>query len=292
MAMSIFGKELLDNLTHTLRTDAVDYNIGLPDAVYLEVSKLITALSMNETTADEVILQIMIISAPLPYGQCRLLRGLANMIQKLPDTPAAKNCIKEMALWSTFYDPMLSCLLADPSRKVHLQWVDTIPAEGGQSRPDAVIVEKQQRLFVRSRGYGEAKAEGRSPHDISVDFIRLAVFSKDTIDVHQLDSAIGFQIHGFIITFYLSQLLPSGVNVMFEIARISFPRSLEGLPAFFNLRNVHLLLAINDVFWRLCVVSSNRAAIANRYRSTPSNWQDFVDNRQDSLRMPSLRIDQ
>ncbi|KAI8372901.1 uncharacterized protein BYT42DRAFT_536446 [Radiomyces spectabilis] len=151
------------------------------------------------------------------------------MIQKLPATPPVKNSIKEMALWSTFYDSMLSCLLADPSRKVHLQGVDTIPI----TRPDAIIVEKQQRLFVRSPGYGETKAEGRSSHDISVKFFRLTVSNKDTVDVHQLDSAFDFQIHGFIITFYLSQLLPSGVNVMFEIARTGYSVIARGIAHIF-----------------------------------------------------------
>ncbi|KAI8372904.1 uncharacterized protein BYT42DRAFT_646874 [Radiomyces spectabilis] len=180
---------------------------------------------MNKITADGVIIKVVNISASLPYGQCCFLGGVANII-------------KEMALWSTFYDSMLSCLLADPSRKVHLQGVDTIPVE------DAIIVEKQQRLFVRSPGYGETKAEGRSSHDISVKFFRLTVSNKDTVDVHQLDSAFDFQIHGFIITFYLSQLLPSGQLMM------------------------------------------RYAVFVQQYRPIPSNWQDFVDDYEDTSRTP------
>lgn len=69
LATSIFGEKLLDDLTRTMCSSAMDYHLDLPDSVYLEVSKMLTALSMNKTTAEEVILNIMISSASLPYGQ-------------------------------------------------------------------------------------------------------------------------------------------------------------------------------------------------------------------------------
>ncbi|KAI9322648.1 hypothetical protein BX666DRAFT_2059556 [Dichotomocladium elegans] len=57
----------------------MDYSINLPDPLHLEVSKLVTALSMSKTMTDKTIFNVMVIIASLSYGQCRLLSGLTNM---------------------------------------------------------------------------------------------------------------------------------------------------------------------------------------------------------------------
>jgi hypothetical protein len=197
---------------------------------------------------------------------------------------------------------------------MHLQWSNSAPPERGSARPDAAIYHEQQGSFVDSRGYGEAKPEGTSTHDISVDFLRLAVFCKNSIDVSLLDSTLAFQINSkfdttyslfywishhllfilldFTITFYLQQLTAAGIYASFEIARITFPHSLEAIPAFFNLRNIRLLLAVNKVFWQKCVVSDKPAKIAHRYCQTIPNWQKNIRTQQDSQRTPSMRIEQ
>lgn len=101
-----------------------------------------------------------------------------------------------------------------------------------------------------------------------------------------------FILLDFTITFYLQQLTARGIYASFEIARITFPRSLEGIPAFFNLRNIRLLLAVNKVFWHKCVASDKPATIAHRYCQTIPNWQKNIRTQQDSQRTPSLRIEQ
>lgn len=123
-------------------------------------------------------------------------------IQKLPPTPVNVKNTSETALWSTYFDPILSTLLSDPDRNIHLQWSNSAPTERGSARPDAAIYHKQQGSFVGSRGYGEAKPEGTSTHDISVDFLRLAVFCKNSIDVSLLDSTLAFQINSKFDTTY------------------------------------------------------------------------------------------
>lgn len=123
-------------------------------------------------------------------------------IQKLPSTPVNVKNTSETVLWSTHFDPILSTLLSDPDRNMHLQWSNSAPTERGSARPDAAIYHKQQGSFVGSRGYGEAKPEGTSTHDISVDFLRLAVFCKNSIDVSLLDSTLAFQINSKFDTTY------------------------------------------------------------------------------------------
>ncbi|KAF1801190.1 hypothetical protein V8B55DRAFT_1528726 [Mucor lusitanicus] len=66
-----------------------------------------------------------------------------------------------------------------------------------------------------------------------MDTLRLAIFSKNAIDVNKLEGAF------------------------YEVANLHFPESLEDLPSFISLKNITLLLAVNDVFWRLCKKSDH-----------------------------------
>ncbi|CAO3647915.1 unnamed protein product [Mucor fragilis] len=76
-----------------------------------------------------------------------------------------------------------------------------------------------------------------------------------------------FILLDFAITFYLQQLTARGIYASFEIAHITFPRSLEGIPAFFNMRNIRLLLAVNKVFWQKCVISDKPTELAEKYQN-------------------------
>lgn len=193
---------------------------------------------------------------------------LRSRIQKLPCSPL--NVYKKMSesdLWSSYFDPLLSCLISDPDRLVHLRWTNTIPNEKAKFRPDAVISEKPQLKFGSSVGYGEAKAQqGCYSKLLCLDMLRLAIFTKNAIDVSKLDGVLGFQIHGkeynktkkknlilqiflgFNITFYINQVTAKGIYTFKEIAHIRFPQSLEDLPSFFTLINIKSLLEISHIF--------------------------------------------
>jgi hypothetical protein len=120
-------------------------------------------------------------------------------IQKLPNTPLKdNNDISESELWSTYFDPLLSCLICDPERLVHLRWTNSIPIEGGKLRPDAIIAKKQQLEYDHSVGHGEVKVNrgNTSKYLLCMDTLRLAIFNKNAIDVNKLDGSLAFQIHG------------------------------------------------------------------------------------------------
>ncbi|CEP09818.1 hypothetical protein [Parasitella parasitica] len=191
-------------------------------------------------------------SSSMNYNERRLVRGLTNF---------------ESELWNTYFDPLLSCLICDPEKLVHLRWTNATPSEGGKSRPDSVISKRQQLVYKGSIGYGEAKVNqgSSSRYFLCMDTLRLAIFSKNAIDVNKLEGALAFQIHGFWITFFISRLVSNGIYAFYEVANLHFPESLEDLPPFISLKNITLLLAVNDVFWRLCKKSDKAVTITNRY---------------------------
>ncbi|RCH77502.1 hypothetical protein CU098_004550, partial [Rhizopus stolonifer] len=59
-------------------------------------------------------------------------------LQKLPTVLLkSHDAIAEKEIWSTYYDLVLSCLVSDSDKLVHLRWANLVPNENGKTRPDA-----------------------------------------------------------------------------------------------------------------------------------------------------------
>jgi hypothetical protein len=76
----------------------------------------------------------------------------------------------------------------------------------------------------------------------------LATFAKDTIDKNKLQAALIFQMDEHNITFFLSCLNHDGMYPMQGIGHLTFPRSVEELIFFVNLRNIRTLLMLTEAF--------------------------------------------
>ncbi|ORE07011.1 hypothetical protein BCV72DRAFT_206410, partial [Rhizopus microsporus var. microsporus] len=109
-----------------------------------------------------------------------------------------------------------------------------------------------------SVGYGVAKIQqGCCSKSLCLDTLRLAIFTKNAIDVNKLDGVLAFQIHGLNINFYLLQLTAKCIYTFKEITHLRFPQSLEDLLSHFTLINIKKLLGVNNVFWCCCRRSSS-----------------------------------
>ncbi|ORX48774.1 hypothetical protein DM01DRAFT_262919, partial [Hesseltinella vesiculosa] len=141
-----------------------------------------------------------------------------NRIGKLPTNPIKdEDSLVENELTCTFFDPILSRLISDPVKDVHLRWSDIIAPKTPRQRPDAVISKVNQLSFGQSLGFGEARVQHASNYELCHDLLRLALYSKDSIDMNYLDGCMLFQVHGFGITFYLTQLLHEHVYTMLKV---------------------------------------------------------------------------
>ncbi|KAG0936198.1 hypothetical protein G6F57_012446 [Rhizopus arrhizus] len=202
----------------------------------------------------------------IKYSQNRVLQGIANLIQKLP-TAAIKDSatIGESELWSTYFDPILSVLVADPEKSLE---------------------------FNSALGFGEAKKVEKdcNTYGLCRDLLLLAIFTKNTIDINKLNASLSFQIHGFNISFFLTRLDHHGIYTMVEVGHLKFPKYIEELPSLVNLRNLKILLAINDAFWRLCRPSKEPELINARYIKTPDFITDFIEDSKDKNRICSIRL--
>ncbi|KAG1469183.1 hypothetical protein G6F56_003400 [Rhizopus delemar] len=199
IAKKVFSDELLDDLAESMVSESMNYNLSLSEQQYMAMAKIINQLSLSKATRENAFIELSLMSSSMNYNERRLVRGLTNLIQKLPKLPLKDNStISESELWNTYFDPLLSCLICDPEKLVHLRWTNATPSEGGKLRPDAVISKRQQLEYEGSIGYGEAKVNqgSSSRYFLCMDTLRLAIFSKNAIDVNKLEGALAFQIHG------------------------------------------------------------------------------------------------
>ncbi|KAI8884141.1 hypothetical protein K501DRAFT_271947 [Backusella circina FSU 941] len=258
IAEKIFTLDLLKELASTPEIEAADANLRFPLDDFMTITTAINNLSLEKVTREIVTLDVLTLAARMNYGPKRLLMGTANL---------------------------------DPERLIHLRWTDAIPNENGNSRPDSVIIEKKQLAFGSSLGFGEAKIQqGSCSKFLCLDTLRLAIFTKNAIDVHKLDGALAFQIHGFNVTFYLNQVAAKGIYTFKEIAHVRFLQSLEDLPSFFTLINIQKLLMVNHIFWNTCKKSQHPDIIHSRYKETQMSLDAIIDSSQDSTRQCVLRF--
>lgn len=120
-------------------------------------------------------------------------------LKKLPLTAIKdKTTIGEGELLTTYFDPILASILANPDENVLLRWANVTCDATRDKRPDATISKLTQLVFGPSLGFGEAKVAQATcdKYMLCHDLIRLAAFTKDTIDENKLYASLSFQIHG------------------------------------------------------------------------------------------------
>ncbi|KAG1149547.1 hypothetical protein G6F37_000157 [Rhizopus arrhizus] len=121
--------------------------------------------------------------------------------------------------------------------------------------------------------------------------LRLAIFAKDTVDANKLQAAMTFQINGYNITFFLTRLRHDGMYLMQEIGQLTFPRSLEELVSFVNLKNIRTLLMITEAFWRLCRPVNDGESWETKRRPTHPSIYSLIDATKGRHRFCASRFE-
>ncbi|KAG0741368.1 hypothetical protein G6F57_001029 [Rhizopus arrhizus] len=215
-------------------------------------------------------------------------------MRKLPQIAIkTKKHIGECELFTMYFDPILSALLSDPDKNVLLRWSNVTCDETGEMRPDATISKLCQRDFGPSLGFGEVKLARPSTdnHALCHDLLRLAIFAKDTVDINKLQAAMTFQINGYNIVFFLTRLRHDGIYFMQEIGQLTFPRSLEELASFVNLKSIRTLLMVTETLWRLCRPLHDEECWEAKRRPTHPAIYSLIDSTKDRRRFCALRFE-
>ena len=116
-------------------------------------------------------------------------------------------------------------------------------------------------------------ADRTNHYKLNLDLYRLGIFSKDAIDVNNLNSVLAIQavgkcndknnsmtfsllidIIGSYLIFYLTQFKSDGLYLMVELDHLRFPLSLNELPRL--IEYVDRLYDILNVFEQFCILTA------------------------------------
>ncbi|KAI8147012.1 hypothetical protein BJV82DRAFT_710326 [Fennellomyces sp. T-0311] len=228
-----------------------------------------------------------------------IIDAIASVIQNVPKKPDKEaSAMGETELWSTFVDPVLKCLLSEPSQDVCLRWTNKRARENRisftQNRPDAVISKQDQHLWKESMGFGEVKVKEANPdvNALARDLLRLAIFSKNSIDANALKGVMVFQVHGFNVTFYLMELLHDATHTLTKVPKIEVPDSLSSLHEFVTLPTIKEMARIHSIFWEYCTTPvADKEYQKPLFRETfdsPTFWS-LIDKTKDRHRPCPLK---
>lgn len=83
--------------------------------------------------------------------------------------------------------------------------------------------------FGVSLGFGEIKSQYQSEnnHAISKDLLRIAIFSKASIDMNNLKGVLSYQVVGRLIVFYILTLANDGLYILYELTEIKIPFTMD-----------------------------------------------------------------
>ncbi|KAI8334943.1 hypothetical protein BC941DRAFT_356068 [Chlamydoabsidia padenii] len=256
----IFGLATLHYICdHVLRdlmetTDPTENH--LTDDEFMTITRTIYDVDAKTKSIREAKLDLLTLSARMTGNKASVVEGIANLLTKLPRNRLLNlDKIGEVELQTTYYDALLSEIIADQDRNVALRWANKSSSEEESDiRPDAIISTLMQHDFGYPVGFGEVKPGNSSTtkHSVCMDILRLGIASKRAIDKWHLGGCLAFMINGFYISFFVVRKQHKRLYTMTEIGGMTVASSLSELHSFTTLKNLDMLSNIGHCFWKHC----------------------------------------
>ncbi|CAG8444262.1 3607_t:CDS:10 [Ambispora leptoticha] len=227
-------------------------------------------LQREEIVRDTAVSELQTLTVGRAYEE----RAVIKTVMKIVPRVTLKSSVGEIELCTTYIDPVLGPVFADPDRGVFLRSNKEAPESknrkltGRSKQPDAFLKLRNggshwiHPIRYSPQGYGEAKVQEEMDnlYSLCTDLVRVAVFNKDAIDFYNKNCMLGFQGG---ISHFTSPLLYDGLYVMVEAGHIDVPMSLEQLPAF-----IDTLLVVSNALWTNCDTSRPAAEMEPNKRNT------------------------
>ncbi|KAI9353958.1 hypothetical protein BD770DRAFT_325238 [Pilaira anomala] len=184
---------------------------------------ILIGIDSKELNPKEAKLKLLILAGSLDCLKARVVEGIADMLTKLPlETIGDKNKVGEVDHQTRYYEPLLSPMLSDNTKKVVLRWANMTDNITSDIRADAIISLLIQSRFGSHLGYGEFKPGDNSTtiQSLCIATLKLVVLTRNNC-FKKGSPILSFQVNGFNLIFYMTQSF-HGSYTMTEIGRIEF----------------------------------------------------------------------
>ncbi|OBZ81387.1 hypothetical protein A0J61_10565 [Choanephora cucurbitarum] len=143
------------------------------------------------------------------FGAAAHYTGLYIRLTKLPRVEILNmDKLEEVELQTTYYDALLSELIADQDKNVALRWPNkSTDEEQTDIHPHAIVSTIMQHDFGHPVNFRDEKPgnSSKTRHSVSLDVLHLGIASKRAIDKWKLNSCFGFMINEFDLTFFVTK---------------------------------------------------------------------------------------
>ncbi|KAG0162539.1 hypothetical protein DFQ28_001111 [Apophysomyces sp. BC1034] len=289
---------VLDQMVDDLQTRYHINKRGTPLGLLSKTLPLLDNVRTRRIDQDEATARLLLLKGDLPRDEFRIAKSIAMLLQKLPENRIS-NTIMEQELLTRFIEPALAPLFENTIGKVIFRWTattndecrETTVATISQDRPDACISNLDGVMWGATLSFGEVKCFSQMGNNfvIAKDLVRLALFAKNSIDVHNLHGVLVFQVIGRHAFFYLVNLLSDALYIMLEIGNIELPGCLMDLPAY--VAQAHRLLDILSLYDDMCIswTATETKHFSTRKRKTlAADTQNNIIDKTRNRKRPSI----
>ncbi|KAI7856631.1 hypothetical protein BDC45DRAFT_533595 [Circinella umbellata] len=212
MIREVFTDENIEYITNEQLKTSMNSSLDFTSDELTQLNLVLKHLINQTQSVHNIATNLMVFSNSLDYEKRRVIIGIA----------------------------MLNTLL---------RWLNK-QAEDDLSRPDASLTMINQLQFGFNLGFGEVKISQPTCDKAALcnDFVRLTHLTKECLDNHLLDASFSFQIHGFSVSFYMTQLPCHKLYTMTELGKVPFPKSLKDISAFCCPQNLQFLIQVTNAF--------------------------------------------
>ncbi|KAI7868054.1 uncharacterized protein EV154DRAFT_398212, partial [Mucor mucedo] len=178
---------------------------------------------------------------------------------KLPfDVITDKNQFGELDVQTWDYDPLLSSIVVDTTRKILLRWSNKENTSTTGICLEPTVFTLVQRAFGQSLTLTEVKlsVNNTTNHSLCMDKLKLAVVSCNSVLKYD-HLILTFQVN----ILYTTQMIQSSLFTIIKIGRITLPLALSGLHSFIALKNIRTLLSVTHLFWHCCYQADSSPSV-------------------------------
>lgn len=197
LQVKYFGGTLLDRILKEVTH--FDYTFTMIDTVYLAISKIVYDIQRDVLLLEMGMIKLLELSVKeeITIYEKKIIKGIACMLNFIPKNEVDVSKLGESELWSTYYNPLLTSILSETQDNILLRWTNKAAEDYTSKRPDAIIsaMNNNESLCL---GYGECKLGNVSRKALSMDVVKLAIFTQRTININNKQNIFSFNIVGFI----------------------------------------------------------------------------------------------
>ncbi|KAI9309596.1 hypothetical protein BJ944DRAFT_226692 [Cunninghamella echinulata] len=289
----IIDQGILENIVTDINKQ-LNLNMNeFDNSIIIKLFSIFKNIRKNELDRMVAAMEVMkLMEQTKDHMSKKILISVRNLIENLPMKNLDED-IKEIELITRYVHPLLSPLLDDITNNIMFRWTSTTNQEWKTSfsiskrRPDSNITETNGTFYDKSFGFGEVKCKSMALNHYATnkDLLRIAHFSKNSIDTHSINSVLSFTVVGDYITFYIMMLKSDGLYVMLEIGHIKIPMSVYEIPTY--IAHLDELLDVLHVYYNTILNQPIQPTSTNnrkRKTITTPQFDKIVDKTKDKKR--------